>query len=42
MEAFFSTLAEGFDLPILEWIAANLQCAFLDTVMPIITLLGDA
>lgn len=37
-----SFLAENFDLPILEWIAANLQCAFLDTVMPLITLLGDA
>lgn len=38
----FSFLAEHFDLPILEWIAANLQCAFLDAVMPVITLLGDA
>ncbi len=38
----FSYLAEHFDLPILEWIAENLQCAFLDTIMPIITLLGDA
>ena len=38
----FSFLAESFDLPILEWIAGNLQCAFLDAVMPIITLLGDA
>jgi len=38
----FSFLAESFDLPILEWIAANLRCGFLDFVMPIITLLGDA
>ena len=38
----FSLLAENFDLPILEWIAANLRSAFMDTVMPIITLLGDA
>lgn len=38
----FSFLAEKFDLPILEWIAANLKCAFLDAVMPVITLLGDA
>ena len=38
----FSFLAERFDLPILEWIAANLRCGFLDAVMPIITLLGDA
>ena len=38
----FSFLAENFDLPILEWIAANLRYAFLDAVMPVITLLGDA
>ena len=38
----WSYLAESFDLPILEWIAANLKCGFLDTVMPLITLLGDA
>ena len=38
----FSFLAEGFDLPILDWIAANLWCPFLDTAMPLITLLGDA
>lgn len=37
-----SFLAENFDLPILEWIAANLYCPFLDAVMPVITLLGDA
>jgi undecaprenyl-diphosphatase len=38
----FSFLAESFDLPILDWIAANLWCPFLDAVMPVITLLGDA
>ena len=38
----FSFLAEHFDLPILNWIAANLWCPFLDAVMPVITLLGDA
>ena len=38
----FSLLAENFDLPILEWIAENLQSSFLDAVMPVITLLGDA
>ncbi len=38
----WSFFAESFDLPILEWIAANLKCGFLDTVMPLITLLGDA
>ena len=38
----FSFFAEHFDLPILDWIAANLSCPFLDTVMPLITALGDA
>ena len=42
MQAFFGTLAECFDLPILDWIASNLWCGFLDAVMPVITLLGDA
>ena len=34
--------AVSFDLPILDWIQANLQSAALDTVMPIITMFGDA
>jgi undecaprenyl-diphosphatase len=38
----FSFLAEHFDLPILDWIATHLWCPFLDAVMPVITLLGDA
>ncbi len=38
----WSFLAERFDLPILDWIAANLWCPFLDAVMPVITVLGDA
>lgn len=42
MEPFFGLMAEGFDLPILDWIAENIHCAFLDTVMPLITMLGDA
>lgn len=42
MEAVFSRLAEGFDLPVLQWISQNLWCGFLDAVMPVITLLGDA
>ena len=42
MQAFFALLAESFDLPILDWIQANLQCGFLDFIMPIITLFGDA
>ena len=33
-----SFFAEHFDLPILDWIAGNLQCAFLDFIMPLITL----
>jgi len=37
-----SFFAENFDLPILDWIAANLKCAFLDFLMPLITVLGDA
>lgn len=31
-----------FELKILDFIAENLKCGFLDTVMPIITKLGDA
>ena len=34
-------LAEGFDLPILDWIAAHLHCALLDQLMPLITALGN-
>ena len=36
-----ASLAVSFDLPILEWIRAHLQCGFLDKTMPIITLFGD-
>ena len=36
------TLAVSFDLPILDWIAANLWGPALDVAMPIITILGDA
>ena len=38
----WSFFAESFDLPILEWIAANLKCGLLDLLMPLITVLGDA
>ena len=38
----WSTLAEGFDLPILDWIAANLWNPVLDKIMPLVTVLGDA
>lgn len=34
-------LAVSFDLPILDWIQAHMQCAFLDKTMPIVTLFGD-
>ena len=34
-------ITANFDLPVLDWIAANLWCPFLDAVMPIITHLGD-
>jgi len=42
MEALMNYLAAHFDLPILEWIAENLRCAFLDAVMPAVTVLGDS
>ena len=41
MTEIFSWFAVNFDLPILDWIAENLQCSFLDTVMPLITVLGN-
>ena len=42
IRALLDALAVSFDLPILDWIAANIWCPFLDVAMPIITLLGDA
>ena len=42
MLALLDSLAVSFDLPILDWIQANLQSGFLDAVMPIITMFGDA
>ncbi len=42
MTAILNSLAVSFDLPILDWIQAHLQCGFLDFLMPIITLFGDA
>ena len=35
-------LAIHFDLPMLDWIQETMGSKFLDTVMPIITLLGEA
>ena len=37
-----NSLAVSFDLPILDWIQAHLQSGFMDTIMPIITVFGDA
>lgn len=42
MSALLNNLAVSFDLPILEWIQATLQSGFMDTIMPIITMFGDA
>ena len=42
IRALLDALAVSFDLPILDWIAANIWCPALDIAMPIITLLGDA
>lgn len=42
MTELLTYLAIHFDLPILDWIAGNLKCAFMDFIMPIITVLGDA
>ena len=41
LRALLDSLAVSFDLPILDWIAANLWCPLLDTLMPIITMFGD-
>ena len=38
---FFDMLAVSFDLPILDWIQANLQSGFMDIAMPLITLLSE-
>ena len=37
-----NTWAIAFDLPILDWIRANMTSPFLDFIMPLITVLGDA
>ena len=41
MLELLNSLAVSFDLPILDWIQANLQSSLLDTIMPIITLFGE-
>lgn len=37
-----SACAISFDLPILDWIQANMQSGFMDKFMPFITVFGDA
>ena len=39
---FLYSCALSFDLPILDWIQANLQSGFMDKFMPFITVFGDA
>ena len=42
LRALLNSIAVVFDLPILDWIQANLQSPLMDKIMPIITLFGDA
>ena len=39
---FLYNCALSFDLPVLDWIQANLQSGFMDKFMPFITVFGDA
>ena len=39
---FLYSCAISFDLPVLDWIQANLQSDFMDMFMPFITIFGDA
>lgn len=41
IQAFLNSCAVSFDLPILDWIQANLQSGFMDKFMPFITKFGD-
>ena len=41
IQAFMNQMAVAFDLPILEWIQTHLRSDLMDTIMPIITLLGE-
>ena len=41
-QELLNSWAVSFDLPILDWIQANLANPILDAIMPWITLLGDA
>ncbi len=40
IQSFLYQCAIAFDLPILEWIQANLQSEFMDNFWHIITLFG--
>ena len=42
MLSLLNSLAVSFDLPILDWIQITLQSGFMDFIMPIITVFGDA
>lgn len=39
---FFTSLAENFDIPILDFVAEHLHTQFFDALMPIVTLFGEA
>ena len=41
LQTLLNNCAVAFDLPILEWIQANLQSPLLDKLMPIITAFGN-
>ena len=41
MTELLTSIAVSFDLPILDWIQANLQSGIMDKVMPIVTVFGD-
>ena len=41
IRSLLDSLAVSFDLPILDWIQANMRSDLMDTVMPIITKFGD-
>lgn len=41
IQTLLNSFAVSFDLPILDWIQANLQSGFMDKFMPFITMFGD-
>ena len=41
MQELLNSIAVSFDLPILDWIQANLQSGIMDKIMPIVTVFGD-